>query len=114
VIGDVAILAHFVVIGLLAWVLAGYVVLKLAERAGYTFGWYDGQGIGCRAWIILQAPALLIDQVVLDLHYPEEPPLMPRVARMLWVMFKDPRLDPDGAFERLGPDEPTGGGGSAS
>ena len=105
--------AEIIALLVLLWLLVGLVVLKVAERAGYTFGWYDGDGIGCRAWIILQAPAVLIDQAYLDLQHPDEPPLMPRVARMLWVMFKDPRLDPDSAFERLGPDEPTGGGGSS-
>lgn len=93
-----------ILIALMVWSIAGLVTVKIADRAGYTWGWFDGDGWSCRAWVILQAPGALLDTLLKDLTwcllYGEEP-LTPAHAYILWSLFLDPRLDPDAALKRF-------------
>jgi hypothetical protein len=88
---------------LLVWIIAGVVTVRFAERAGQTFGWFPGDGWGCRAWVLLQAPGAIVDTMMSDvirfIRYGDEP-LTPAHAYILWAIFIDPKLDPDTALHR--------------
>lgn len=93
-----------IIIAILVWLIVGAVIHKLAERAGYTFGNYPGDGGLCRFMIVLQAPAVILHFLWSDtwwalVHGEEWEPMA--VARMLWMIFKDPALSPDDAFNRM-------------
>ena len=89
---------------LLVWMIAGLITVKLARRAGYPWGWFDGAGWRCRIWVLLQAPGAIVDTFLSDIVWVglyREAPLTLAHAFIFWAILVDPKLDAEAALRRF-------------
>jgi hypothetical protein len=81
--------------GILSWLIFGLMAIRAAARHGHIWGYHFENPLLCRAAILFQAPALILECAVMDWHQPEKDRLSVGAARVMWAKFVEPQADVD-------------------